>query len=77
MAVYSPVRGGSGALKNCRTHLILAVRRLANVANNVEDSADERRLSNAGLDRSEYNNEGVNWITDISDENDTESTCEN
>ena len=52
----------------------------ADIEDNIEDRADQRRLSNAGLDRSEYISditEGISGITDISDEDDAESVCEN
>ena len=42
-----------------------------------EDIADQRRLSNADLDRDEHITEGINVITDIADEEDTKSICEN
>jgi hypothetical protein len=58
-------------LKNCSTYLIL-VGRFA-IEDNVKDRADERRLSNAGLDSFEHITESVNGITDISDEDDAES----
>lgn len=51
----------------CGTNLFLA-------EVNIEDRADKRRLSNAGLDSYEQITEGENGITDISDEDDAEST---
>jgi hypothetical protein len=75
MAVYSPVSCGLSP-KNYSTHPMLAIK-WADIGAEIEETADERRLSNAGLDRSEHIIENVNGITDISDEEDTESTCEN
>ena len=43
----------------------------------MEDIADQRRFFNADLDRYEHITESINGITDISDEEDTESICEN
>jgi hypothetical protein len=54
------------------THPVLAVRY---IIYDIEDRADQSRLSNAGLDRSEHITEGLNVITDISDEDDAESIC--
>ena len=68
MAVYSPFSSGLRAPKHRITHPIFAASE-----GDIEDSADQRRLSNAGLDRSEHITESINGITDISDEDDAKS----
>ena len=70
MADYSSFSSGLSAPKNCSTHPILAE---ADIEDDIEDRADQRRLSNAGLDRFEHISEEINGITDISDEDDAES----
>ena len=68
MAVYRRFSGRINAPKNYSTHPILAARQT-----DIEDRADQRRLSNAGLDRSEHINEAINGITDISNDDNAES----
>ena len=51
---------------------MLAIR-YAEIDAEIKETAEERRLSNAGLDRSEHIIENVNRITDISGEKDAES----
>ena len=70
MAVYSPFRSGLSVPKNYDTHIILAK---GDIEDNIEDRADQRRLSNASLYLSEHMREGINGITDISDEDDAKS----
>ena len=78
MAVYGPFRGGLSASKNYSTHPILAVRH--KVEDGFENKADQRQLSNAGLDRqgSEHITEGKNEITDLTHwhDDDADSICE-
>jgi hypothetical protein len=70
MAGYSPFSGGLSAPKRYRTHPIQA-----DIEDDTENRADQRRLSNASLDRSEHTLRVINEITDISDEDDAESIC--
>jgi hypothetical protein len=67
MVDYSPFSGGLIiAPKNYSTHRIQA-----DIEDDIEDRADQRRPSNAGLDHSEHViYYGINRITDISDEDD-------
>jgi hypothetical protein len=51
MAIYRLFGDGLSA-SNYSTHPILAVRH--DIEDDFEDRADQRRLSNAGLDRSEH-----------------------
>ena len=61
-------------LKNySNTHRTLAE---ADIKDDIKDSADQRRLSNTSLDRSEHISKGIIEITDISDKDDAESICE-
>ena len=53
------------------THSILA----ADIEDVIEDRVDQRRLSNAGLDRSEHITESIDGKADISDEGDAEYIC--
>ena len=68
MGGYSPFSGGLSDSNDNRTYPILAVK-LAN----IEDRADQRRLSNAALDHLEQITESINRMTDISDKEDAES----
>ena len=69
MAVYSTFSGGLSAPKNYSTHSILDVRQAV-----IEDDSEQRRFSNAGLNRSQHITEGITEITDVSDDEDAEST---
>ena len=70
--VYGPFSGGLSSPKNCSTHPTLT-RGQADIEDDIEDRPDQRRLSNAGLDFSQHISEGINDITDISDEDNAES----
>ena len=71
MSVYSPFSGGLSVPKNYSTHPIFVFRLL-----DIEDRAEQSRLSNPALDRNEHISEGINEINDISDDEDAESICE-
>jgi hypothetical protein len=73
MGVYSPFRMDLSTPKKnySSTYPILA-----DIEDDIEDSADQRRLSNASLGRSEHISKEITKITDISDEDNAEPICE-
>ena len=80
-AVMSDMNGGLQSFQRwikCSNYSTYPIQ--ADIEDDIEDRADQRRLANASLDRSEYISditEDISGITDISDEDDAESVCEN
>ena len=81
-AIISDINGGlfscglSALSKNC-IYCTSCLTLKTILKSHTEDITDQRRISNADLDHYEHITEGINVITDISDEEDTESICEN